>query len=544
MLLPRPFRNHRPRCNRFGACGPFAVWNNADFRYAFALRASKPTGMLNRPTNHPTRFRAALALALTLLLLLPPPPAHAYSVLSHEQVVDLAWKSHIVPLLRRRYPAITDDQIKQAHAYAYGGAIIQDIGYYPFGSKLLSDMTHYVRSGDFVSNLIREAQNPDEYAFALGALAHYTSDTLGHPAVNRATASEYPKLRQRYGADVTYDENPRAHLQTEFGFDVLEVVQQRYAPEAFHDFIGFQVAKPVFERAFFDTYGIPLNQVLTKEDLAIGTYRRTVSILLPKMTEVAVADYGKKMQQAEPTFVPKKLIYRVNKADYQKQFGNSYHRPGAGTRFLAFLLKLIPKIGPLKDLDLRVPSADAQKTFLTGMNSVVDRYERSLDHLAAEPPNHPSLTLPSLDLDTGKATAPAEYALADQTYARYLALLVKPRPPSPSPTPSAPWSPPQPAPQAADDARPASSAPPAPAAPSQPQTGQAAAAQPAARPSLQPIDPAIRTDIEHFFANAQRHQDILHLKKDQWKHLPQQLQTLRQLPAAPPATKAALIPQP
>jgi hypothetical protein len=494
--------------------------------------------------NRSARCRALLALALVLLLAVPPQPAHAYSVLSHEQVVDLAWKSHIVPLLRRRYPGITPDQIREAHAYAYGGAIIQDIGYYPFGNKLMSDLLHYVRSGIFVENLVREAQNPDEYAFALGALAHYTSDSYGHPAVNRATASEYPRLRRRYGPVVLYDQDPEAHLQTEFGFDVLEVVQQRYAPEAFHDFIGFQVAKPVFERAFQDTYGLPLNLVLTKEDLAIGTYRKTVSTLLPRMTQVAVADFGKQMQQAEPTFVPKKLIYRMSRADYQKRFGNSYQRPGFGTRILAFFIKLIPKIGPFRDLSLRVPGADAQKTFLSGMDIVVDHYQQSINTLSTEPADHPALQLPAVNLDTGKPTSPGSYPLADQTYARYLALLVKPRQPSPSPTPSAPWSPPQPAPQAADDARPASSAPPAPAAPSQPQTGQAAAAQPAARPSLQPIDPAIRADIEHFFANAQRHQDILHLKKDQWKHLPQQLQTLRQLPAAPPATRAALIPQP
>ncbi|HEX4581175.1 MAG TPA: zinc dependent phospholipase C family protein [Acidobacteriaceae bacterium] len=496
--------------------------------------------MLKPPANHQTRCRGLLALALILLLLIPPQPAHAYSVLSHEQVVDLAWKSHIIPLLQRRYPGITPEQIKEAHAYAYGGAIIQDIGYYPFGSKLLSDMTHYVRSGDFVSNLIREAQNPNEYAFALGALAHYTSDALGHPAVNRATASEYPKLRRRYGPVVTYDENPRAHLQTEFGFDVLEVVQHRYAPEAFHDFIGFQVAKPVFERAFFDTYGLPLNQVLTKEDLAIGTYRRTVSILLPKMTQVAVADYGKKMQQAEPTFVPKKLIYRVNKADYQKRFGNSYHRPGFGTRVLAFLLKLVPKIGPLKDLDLRVPSADAQKAFLTGMDTVVDHYDQSLDHLAAEPPDHPSsLHLPSLDLDTGKPTAPAEYALADQTYARYLALLVKPRPPAPPPTPSAPWPPPEPvdvhqagSPSASSQSGSESAKPsaPAPAPAPPPDTAQ----QPAPKPTLQPIDPAIRADIERYFARTAPGE--LLLKKQQWKKLPKDLETLKQLPAAPLAS--------
>jgi hypothetical protein len=493
--------------------------------------------------NRSARCRALLALALVLLLAVPPQPAHAYSVLSHEQVVDLAWKSHIIPLLRRRYPGITPDQIREAHAYAYGGAIIQDIGYYPFGSKLLSDMLHYVRSGIFVENLVREAQNPDEYAFALGALAHYTSDSYGHPAVNRATASEYPRLRRRYGPVVLYDQDPEAHLQTEFGFDVLEVVQQRYAPEAFHDFIGFQVAKPVFERAFQDTYGLPLNMVLTKEDLAIGTYRKTVSTLLPKMTQVAVADFGKQMQQAEPTVVPKKLIYRMNRADYQKRFGNSYQRPGFFTRVFAFFLKLVPKVGPLKDLALRVPSADAQKTFLSGMDIVVDHYQQSITTLSTEPADHPSLQLPAVNLDTGKPTSPGSYPLADQTYARYLALLVKPRAAAPPPPPSTPW----PGPQPVNDARPASPAPPAPAAPTQPRTAQPAAAQPEARPSLQPIDPAIRADIEHFFANAQRHQDILHLKKDQWKHLPQQLQTLRQLPAAPPppsATRAALIPEP
>jgi hypothetical protein len=307
-------------------------------------------------------------------------------------------------------------------------------------------------------------------------------------------------------------------------------VQQRYAPEAFHDFIGFQVSKPVLQRAFQDTYGLPLNLVLTNEDLAIGTYRKTVSTLLPKMTQVAVADFGKQMQQAEPTFVPKKLIYRMSRADYQKRFGNSYQRPGFVTRVFAFFLKLVPKVGPLKDLALRVPSADAQKTFLSGMDIVVDHYQQSINALSAEPADHPSLQLPAVNLDTGKPTSAGSYPLADQTYARYLALLVKPRQPSPPPTPSAPWSPPQPA----DDARPAPPAPLAPAAPTQPQT-----AQPPSRPTLQPIDPAIRADIEHFFANAQSHQDILHLKKDQWKHLPQQLQTLRQLPAAPPPSPLA-----
>ena len=464
--------------------------------------------------------RALLAFALIVLLAVPPQPARAYSVLSHEQVVDLAWKQHIVPLLQRRYPEITPDQIKEAHAYAYGGAIIQDIGYYPFGNKLLSDRLHYVRTGDFVSNLVREAQNPNEYAFALGALAHYTSDTLGHPAVNQATASEYPKLRARYGDHVLYDQDPRAHLQTEFGFDVLEVTQQRYAPEAYHDFIGFQVAKPVFERAFLDTYGVPLNQVLTKEDLAIGTYRKTISLLLPRMTQVAVSDYGDKMRQAEPTFIPKKLIYRMNRADYEKSFGKSYQRPGFGTKVLAFLLRLIPKVGPLKDLSLRVPSAEAQKTFLTGMDHVVDRYQHELDELATQPRDKPTLHLPSVDLDTGQPTAPAEYALSDQTYARYLALLVKPRAVPDTPTASTPAPSGQPEPNS--NTKPSAMAASARSDPSP--SGPKAA--------LQPIDPSIRRDLEHYFAHSS--QGGLLLKEKQLKRVPGDLETLRQLPAAPP----------
>ena len=505
----------------------------------------------------PSHRRASVALTLVLLLLAPAQPAGAYSVLSHEQVVDLAWKTHIIPLLQARYPGLTTDQLKDAHAYAYGGAIIQDIGYYPFGSKLLSDMLHYVRSGDFVANLIRESSTPEEYAFALGALAHYTSDTYGHPAVNVATGKEYPKLRQRYGPVVTYHDSPRSHLQTEYGFDVLEVVQQRYAPEGYHDFIGFQVAKPVFERAFQDTYGLPLDQVLTNEDLAIGTYRKTVSGLLPKMTQVAVADYGKKLQQAEPTFVPKHLLYRLDKADYQKQWGRSYQKPGFGARTLALFLRLLPKIGPLKDLSLRVPDADTQKQFLAGMNTVVDRYHDSLDILRAQPPDQPSLKLASVDLDTGKPTAPGEYPLADQTYARYLAVLVRPRlyeapATSPPPPPNVVSAPVQTAiptgmptavPIPAAAAQPVVNAdiarPPAKLQPVAAERGQTA--QPAPQPSPQPVDPAIRADIEHYFAQATP--GTLQLKKNQWKALPNDLEKLKQLPVATPIAASEMVKQ-
>jgi hypothetical protein len=212
----------------------------------------------------------------------------AYSVLTHEAVVDACWEVSLKPALQARYPGLTGDQLREAHAYAYGGAIIQDMGYYPFGSKLFSDLTHYIRSGGFVLTLLQDAQDADGYAFALGALAHYAADNNGHPiAINRAVPLLFPKLQRKFGDEVTYEDDPSAHLKTEFGFDVIEIAHGNYAPQAYHDFIGFQVSKPLLETAFQDTYGVPLKSVFKDLDLALGTYRHVVSQIIPEMTKVA-----------------------------------------------------------------------------------------------------------------------------------------------------------------------------------------------------------------------------------------------------------------
>lgn len=359
----------------------------------------------------------SLVLALIVLSV---PAAHGYSVLSHEEVVDLTWDNQLAPLLMQKYPATTPDQLKQAHAYAYGGCIIQDIGYYPFGSHFFSDLLHYVRTGDFVENLLRDASDVNEYAFALGAMAHYAADTFGHPAINIATAREYPKLRDKFGNIVTYDDSPSAHIQTEFGFDVAEVANHRYAQQQYHDFIGFEVAKPLLERAFRDTYGFEVDQVLTHEDLAIGTYRRTVSSLIPKMTKVALVDYGKQMRQAAPGFDRNKFVYRMRRADYEREWGKSYQKPGFGSRVLAFFLRLMPRFGPFKVLSLHVPSAATQKMFLDGMDTTVKNYDGYIADLRNDTPDVRNLDLPDRDLDTGKLAAPGEYRLTDQTYAKLL----------------------------------------------------------------------------------------------------------------------------
>src|ERR1700752_4687291 len=204
-------------------------------------------------------IRASVLLLIVLTCITGAP---AYSVLTHEEIVDLLWSDEIQPLILKRFPGLSADQLKEAHAYAYGGAVIQDLGYYPFGSREFSDLVHYVRSGDFVRELLIESQNADEYAFALGALSHYASDMVGHPIVNQAVAIQYPKLRAKFGSSVRYSEDKTAHLKKEFGFDTVQVAKNRYASHQYHDFIGFQVSKPLLERVFPLVYGLKFDDVL------------------------------------------------------------------------------------------------------------------------------------------------------------------------------------------------------------------------------------------------------------------------------------------
>src|SRR5437660_8198653 len=211
-------------------------------------------------------------IAILTFLLFCSPLGNSYSVLTHEEIVDLLWKQKIQPLLLKRFPDATPEDLKKAHAYAYGGCMLQDMGYYPFGNKYFSDLVHYVRSGDYVLALLEESTDLDEYAFALGALAHYASDNSGHPTINRVTAIEFPKLRKKFGDSVTYAQDPKAHIRTEFGFDMVQVAKQRYTSDSYHDFIGFEVSKPVLERAFLKTYGVELKDIFTNLDLSIGTF--------------------------------------------------------------------------------------------------------------------------------------------------------------------------------------------------------------------------------------------------------------------------------
>ena len=347
--------------------------------------------------------------------------AYSYSVLTHQAIIDSTWNDNIKPLLLKRYPGATAEQLREAHAYSYGGAIIQDMGYYPFGSKLFTDLAHYVRSGDFIESMLNESSNLNEYAFAIGALAHYAADNDGHSiGVNRAVPVQYPKLRARYGNEVTYADDASSHLKTEFGFDVVQVARGNYASDAYHDFIGFKVSKDVLGRAFLKTYGLQLKDVFKSLDLAIGTFRRTVSGLIPEMTKVAWELKKDDIQKNTPGITRQKFLYNLSRADYEKEYGKDYEKPGFFAKTFAFIIRFLPKVGPLKSLAFKAPTPEAERFFMESFNATLERYRALLGQMRSQ-----RLNLRNMDFDTGKPTRAGEYRLADETYSKLVIKLAK-----------------------------------------------------------------------------------------------------------------------
>jgi len=360
-------------------------------------------------------MRTLLACLLTVALAWPA-PARAYAVLSHEAIIDAAWESHIKPLLLKKYPQATEEDLSRAQAYAYGGSIIQDMGYYPYGSPFFSDLTHYVRSGDFVLALLRDAQDLAEYGFALGALAHYAADNDGHRiGTNRAVAVLYPGLGRKYGDSIAYEDGKLAHVKTEFGFDVLEIAKERYAPDGYHDFIGFEVARRVLDQAFRETYGLELKTVLVNEDKALNSYRRDVSKLIPKATRIAWHLKKDEIKDDVPDATKKRFLYNLSRSNYEREWGKNYSKPSPGEIFLAFLYKLIPKFGPLKVLQFRTPTPLTEHMFEASFNATLSSYRKLLAETGVG-----TLQLPNDNFDVGENTGPGKYRMNDEAHAKLL----------------------------------------------------------------------------------------------------------------------------
>jgi hypothetical protein len=358
-------------------------------------------------------MRRRLASVIIALMVLAPRGVTAYSVLAHESNIDALWDSQIRPALLAKYPGTSGAALLEARAYAYGGSAVQDLGYFPFGSHFFTNLLHYVKTGQFVETMLREAQDVDELAFAIGALCHYVSDAEGHAiAVNRAVPLMYPKLRAKYGDSVPFDEAPKQHILVEFAFDVLLVANGGYKLQAYHDYIGFKVSKPLLERAFKETYGLEMKDLFLSEDLAIGTYRRAVASTIPNMTKVAWEHKHDEILKATPGVLRDQFVLSLPRTAYERDYGKDYRKPSVFARFVGVLYKILPKVGPFRPLSFKVPPAEAERFFLDSLTRTRARYAAALQAYRAG-----RLSLPDVNLDTGQPAAPGTYPLADKTLA-------------------------------------------------------------------------------------------------------------------------------
>ena len=366
--------------------------------------------------------RQILLASLLLSLILSAPNIHAYSVLTHEELIDLAWNDSIRPLLLTKFPGATDHELVVAHSYAYGGCAIQDMGYYPFGKRFFSNLTHYVRSGDFVVWMLENARTLNEYAFAIGALSHYLGDSIGHAqAINPATAIAFPKLERKYGPSVTYGENPHGHIRTEFAFDVQEMANLEFAPPAYLRAVGFRVPRKFLERAFVHTYGFDVRSILGPDRTALHSYRTAVRSFIPIFAEAELVLHHHKFPPRADDEDYRLFTQRVSHTNYDRRWKHTYKGPGVKAHLLAIVVFLVPKIGAASNLAIKIPTAETQQLYFHSLNHTVDRFSELLHTLNQSA--DPTFSLANLDLDTGHHDGRGDYPLADNTYAELVSRL-------------------------------------------------------------------------------------------------------------------------
>lgn len=373
-----------------------------------------------------------------LITLLALAQCFGYSVLTHQQIIDLVWGSSIRPLLVDRYPNATAEQLRNAQAYAYGGCEIQDAGYYPFGRALFSNLTHYIRTGDFIASLIRDAKDVNELAFALGALSHYVGDSIGHhDAVNPSTAIAFPNLERQFGKSVTYDESPHGHVRTEFAFDIDQLTKEHFAPAAYLQRIGLQVSTGLLDRAFYDTYGLHLQRILgdKRRTAVISSYRHSVRGFLPSFAHAEALIHRNDFPAEDDSAELQKFNQRLQHADYNNGWQYLRQKPGVKTHLLAFVVIIVPKIGAASDLSIKIPTQETEAKYIASVNRTLDLYDNLLAQLKKTPQQDPEITmnLDNRDLDTGYIVQPGAYPLTDKTYAQLLAIITT-RPTEPAPS--------------------------------------------------------------------------------------------------------------
>jgi hypothetical protein len=220
------------------------------------------------------------------------------------------------------------------------------------------------------------------------------------------------------GPVATYEDDPTAHLRTEFAFDVVQVARGRYLTDAYHDFIGFEVSKPVLARALEETYGLDLDHLFGDFGLAITTFRWAVASVVPDLTRTAWAARQDEIRRLIPTASAERFVFTMSRQEFERRWGTAYEHPNVGQRLLAFVLHLVPKIGPVKKLAFKTPTPRSDRLFVTSFDRAVAQYRTLIPRSASK-----DFTLPNRNLDTGDAVRLGDYGLVDKTYRSLLSRL-------------------------------------------------------------------------------------------------------------------------
>jgi hypothetical protein len=339
------------------------------------------------------------ALPWLIIASIASPTARPFSVQSHEELIDIAWADEIRPILLKRFPGITEAQIQKAHAYAYGGCAIQDLGYYPFGNAFFSDLTHYVRSGDFVLTLLHNAKTPDELAFAIGALSHYIGDYIGHGyAVNKSVPVEFPGLEKKYGPVVNYAESPHAHVRTEFAFDINQLSKGRFAPPGYLEHVGLAIPLPLLRATFYETYGIKLH---SDQATAVKIYRRAVRHFLPNIAEAEAILHKKGFPQDTPSDEFDQLRTELMHSAEENGWEQHTKPPGFGSHMYAGFIFILPKFGPLSMLAVEGPTVHTEELYIHSVSLSVKAMQLVLANF-----DNMDAYIANRDLDTGEIVKP------------------------------------------------------------------------------------------------------------------------------------------
>ena len=278
-------------------------------------------------------------------------------------------------------------------------------------------------AGIFVQSLFQHVSTANEFAFAIGALSHYVGDSIGHAeATNPSVAATFPKLRAKYGSSVNYAEGKHEHSQVEWAFDVNQAAKLRLAPALSVNSVGLAVPREQLAAAFYETYGIPLKEILSGPLPAMKAFRFGARTFLPNLTYAEALLH--KEQFPADTSGPELEQYerQIGQLPSEEEWDQYRRKPGVGIHLLAGAIVILPKFGTLRMLAIKGPTEETERAYIASVNAATAALAVYLERLTEAKLD---MGLADRDLDTGKPVVPGGYPLTDKTYAQLLARITK-----------------------------------------------------------------------------------------------------------------------